>query len=321
MDIFTGGDADEIITPAHIPATVALSGMRHSSDDDLITGGTGADTLDGGRGDDTIDGGLGADLLSGGAGEDIFVWNPGDGGGTIDGGRGDDTLLLRTANVAEQISVLDFGGHAVVTRAGDTLDLDNVEHLRFGGSGGADTFFIAGLEGTDVERVDIDLGLAGGAGDGAVDTVSAIGGATRDRVVIGGTAETTTAKGLSAVFSVHHGEAMDRFVINTLDGDDVLDASDFGGGVGLALWGGNGSDKFVFSSGGAQNIRVMDFQADDADRIVLKDFADASFSQAIANHHIVQSGADVVIADGSGLVVTLQDISLASLHAKDFLFG
>jgi hypothetical protein len=36
---------------------------------------------------------------------------------------------------------------------------------------------------------------------------------------------------------------------------------------------------------------------------------------------VAQSGADVVISDGTNIVATLQNISLASLHAHDLMFA
>jgi len=38
----------------------------------------------------------------------------------------------------------------------------------------------------------------------------------------------------------------------------------------------------------------------------------------VANHHIYQSGNDVIVADASHFIVTLQNTALANLHANDF---
>jgi hypothetical protein len=48
---------------------------------------------------------------------------------------------------------------------------------------------------------------------------------------------------------------------------------------------------------------------------------DHSFAEAVADGHFAQSGADVLISDGTNVVATLQGISLADLHAQDFLFS
>ena len=64
---------------------------------------------------------------------------------------------------------------------------------------------------------------------------------------------------------------------------------------------------------------IADFAPDD--RIVLNGFSDHSFADAVASHHIAQVGADVAISDDAGVIVTLQNVSLASLQANDFVFG
>jgi Ca2+-binding RTX toxin-like protein len=278
----------------------------------------------GGSGDDLIDGGQGADTIDAGDGDDTVVWNPGGGSDVIDGGKGFDTLQFNTSNVSENISILDFGGHATVTRdvAGVTMDLDNVEKIAFGGpGGGADHFFVSDLSGTDVKEVDIDFG----APDGVTDTALLTGRAAGDPITISGDGAMTVVKGLPAEVHLSDSEAVDRISINALDGNDILDASAFGGGAVLQLTGGAGSDRFVFGSTPGANIIVVDFQAHglgpDADLVVLKGFADHNFADAVADNHIVQSGADVVIFDGVGPTITLQNTQLASLHANDFLFG
>ena len=68
----TDGDPD-----AHSPQTV-----YGGTGNDIILGGTGADTLYGGSGNDTITGNNGAETIFGGSGND-----------TIDGGNGPDTII------------------------------------------------------------------------------------------------------------------------------------------------------------------------------------------------------------------------------------
>ena len=74
-----------------------------------------------------------------------------------------------------------------------------------------------------------------------------------------------------------------------------------------------------------ESVVIQDFQVHtgglhQADTISLVGFTDHSFDQLVANGHIFQSGADVVISDGTHAFAALQNVSLASLHANDFLF-
>jgi hypothetical protein len=70
---------------------------------------------------------------------------------------------------------------------------------------------------------------------------------------------------------------------------------------------------------------IQDFQAHGStasgDVIRLAGFSDHTFDQALADGHIAQSGADVVISDGTSIIATLQNVSLAALHANDFMFS
>src|SRR5205085_820794 len=147
-----------------------------------------------------------------------------------------------------------------------------------------------------------------------------------DHVVITGGGGLATIKGLSVQLHVANGEAIDRLALSGLDGADSFDVTGFGGGgLGLRLSGGGGADRFVFGPGSAgADVEILEFQAHsafpEADRIVLNGFADDSFASAVAHHHIVQSGQDVLISDGLGATVRLLNVSVTDLGASDFLF-
>ncbi|HEY0648659.1 calcium-binding protein, partial [Phenylobacterium sp.] len=321
------GTGDDLISASNYQGSAKLV-ITAGDGNDTAFGGAGADSILGGKGDDYIDGRFAADQLNGGDGNDSIVWNAGGGSDTVDGGAGVDSLVLNTTNIGETFSILDFGGHAVVTRdiAAVTLDLDNVERIAFGGSGGgADRFFISGVGTTEVKLVEIDLGLAIGGNDGELDTVAITAGAAGEGIAITGGAGAATVKGLPMELRVTRGEAVDRLVVDALDGADTIDASAFAGGIGLRLDGGAGADRFVFGATLGVDAEIVAFQSHslsaEADLIVLNGFADASFADAVANQHIVQSGADVVVSDGTGAVVRLLNVSLANLGAADFLFG
>lgn len=113
---------------------------------------------------------------------------------------------------------------------------------------------------------------------------------------------------------------------NSGAGDDTINASALPAGpLGLTLNGGFGSDTFVFTFGTNGQDLVQGFQAHGAsaqgDVVALQGSPDHTFAQAVADGHIAQSGADVVVSDGASVTATLQNISLASLHANDFLFS
>lgn len=250
---------------------------------------TSALIIDGGSGSDTLGGGAGADTLDGGNNDDRI-----DGNGGADlmrGGTGDDVLVWDPGDGSDTLNgETGFDTHLFNTsNASETIDL-------FGDGGaailtrnvGAITMHIEG-----VERV-----VIGGPVNGGDDliTVRDLGRTEVREVVVEGGA-----------------------------GADTLDASAFAGARSLSLSGGDGDDRFVFSATMARGVEVTDFQAHaggvTGDLIQLTGGSDASFDDALANHHLAQSGADVIISDASGMIATLRDVQLSTLHANDFLFG
>jgi len=142
-----------------------------------------------------------------------------------------------------------------------------------------------------------------------------------ERVVIGGAAN--GGDDLIAIGDLRRTE-VSEVVAAGGTGADTLDASAFAGAKSLSLSGGDGDDRFVFSAATATGVEVTDFQAHaggTAGDLIQLTVADASFDALLANHHIVQSGADVILTDNSGVIATLHNVSLASLSAGDFLFG
>ncbi|MFL5296630.1 MAG: calcium-binding protein [Phenylobacterium sp.] len=290
---FNGGDAEAFHTP----------GDKHAPDfppetngPQTLSGGAAAETLSGGNGDDVIDGNGGADLLLGGNGEDTIVWDPGDGSDVVDGGRGFDTMQFNTGNIGETMTLVAQDGHALLTRdvGKIVMDLDRIEHVVFGPSGGADHVTLGDLSTTDVRQVDVDFG----SGADVLDA-SALGGHV-----------SLTAEG---------GAGDDSLTGSA--GDDVL----AGGDGNDLLAGGGGADRFVFRAGETGRDTIVDFQGHGADGrgdvLALNGFSDHSFNEAVANHHVAQVGADVVVSDASGGIVTLQNVLVTSLHANDFAFG
>ncbi len=331
----SGGSGDDVIDASNLSANqIGL----------VLNGGAGNDVILGSHGSDNVIGGQGNDVAALGDGNDVFTWNPGDGSDTVDGGAGSDTLVFNGANVSENISISANGGQATLVRdvAAITMHLSSVETIKLSTLGGADHVTVNDLTGTGVKQVAIDLGFQG-AGDGQPDTVTVNGTAGNDHISVTASGTAVTVSGLAAQVTVDHGEAGDLLSINGGAGNDTIDASKASAGT-MALMlnggdgndtitagsnnvlvGGNGNDTFAFNFGSSGHDVIQDFQVHgtgaQGDVIKLTDSPDHTFDQALADGHIAQSGADVVISDGTDIVATLQNISLASLHAQDFMFA
>jgi Ca2+-binding RTX toxin-like protein len=228
-----------------------------------MNGGLGADLFLGSEGDDLINGGDGDDIALMGAGDDAFVWNPGDDDDTLEGQAGFDTLDFNGANVAENITISANGGRATFFRdiANVTMDLNDVEEISFDALGGAGNITVNDLSGTDVTKVSINLGAAGGGGDGQADTIF-INATNADDVVIVAGDNGVSVFGLAAQVDIFNFEAAnDRIVINGLAGDDVIEASGLAvGAIQLTADSGDGNDVLI---GGAGNDSLLGGAGDD----------------------------------------------------------
>jgi Ca2+-binding RTX toxin-like protein len=218
-----------------------------------INGGLGNDTLLGSQGGDMLNGGDGNDAIFGSGGNDTFTWNPGDDNDIFDGQAGNDTLQFNGANIIENIVISALGGHLSFFRdvANVTADCDNVEIVSFAALGGADTVTINDLSTTDVTAVNINLAASGGAGDAAADNVIINGTGFNDGVTVTGSGSTVNVFGLPASVTLTGSEAAnDRVTLNTLNGDDSVDASTLPAGI-IALTedGGNDADVLTGSAG------------------------------------------------------------------------
>ena len=196
---------------------------------DTLLGGLGAETLRGGDGNDVVDGNGGDDLAFLGARNDIFVWDPGDGSDVVEGQDGTDTMRFNGADGAEQVSLSANGNRLKFfrTQGAITMDTAGVERVDFNALGGADLVTLNDLSGTDVGAVNLDLAatLGGATGDGAADNVVVNATNGVDTVFIEGAADGLTVTGLAPAVQILHAEfANDRLDINTLAGDDRVDA-------------------------------------------------------------------------------------------------
>jgi hypothetical protein len=185
---------------------------------DTLNGKGGADQLFGGAGNDTLIGGQGNDQLFGGSGNDLFVWNPGEGSDVVEGGAGKDTLQLNGANINEVMDISANGGRVTLSRdVGNVkMDVNGVENINVAALGGADTITVHDLHGTDVNKVNIDLGAAGGGSDGQPDTVN-IDASPGDKISFTEKNGVITVSGLGADVTISNFDPKDdRIVINGL---------------------------------------------------------------------------------------------------------
>lgn len=231
-----------------------------------INGGLGNDVMLGGAAADFFNGGDGADVALMGAGDDTFVWNPGDDNDTLEGQGGFDTMLFNGANVSELITIFANGGRAVFTRnvANVIMDMNDVESIDFTARGGADSITVQDLSGTDVTEINANLEATpgAGAGDGQADNIIVVGTSGDDVVTLAGDASGTSVFGLAAQINITGTEAAnDRLTINTLAGDDVVEASGLAAGaIQLTANGGDDDDVLV---GGAGNDILAGGNGDD----------------------------------------------------------
>lgn len=196
-----------------------------------------------------------------------------------------------------ELDVVADGGMVVAagsrgTTGDDWLILEDGAIGRLTGLAGNDM-----LEGSDARNI-----LIGGAGD---DDLSGNGGNDR---IIAGVGDDIGVGGAGADIMLG-GAGNDDLDGGT--GDDTLN----GGAGSNVLTGGDGEDSFVFARG---THAVTDFETGDLVDLGLSarisDYADL-----VANH-MTQAGADVVIDDGRGSLMILQDTQLSDLSADDFAF-
>ena len=260
------GGNDQFSATGNLAALIKIT-VNGGAGDDTILGGNGADTLIGGTGNDFIDGQQGNDTILMGEGDDTFQWDPGDGSDTVEGGGGFDTMLFNGSNANENIDIAANGERVRFTRdvAAITMDLNDLERIRFNALGGADNIVVNDLSGTDAKEVEINLAL-NGAGDGAADKVTVQGSNGNDaQIKVATVGGAIVVSGLAAQTTITGSEAAnDQLVVNGLAGNDVIDASGLAAGMTkLTLNGGAGNDTLTGSAG----ADVLNGDAGD-DRIV-----------------------------------------------------
>jgi Ca2+-binding RTX toxin-like protein len=223
---------------------------------DALRGGAGAEKLSGGAGTDTIDGNQGNDQADLGAGDDRFVWDPGDGSDTVEGRGGTDTMAFNGANVNERFRVSPNGGRARLTRdvGNITMDFDRIERVEVNSLGGNDVLTVDDLRATKVRTVGHDeaAALGGSAPDAGDDQTIVNGSGAADTVAVTGAAGHAQVTGLAATVDIRHAEAArDALVVNTLGGNDRVDASGLGADTMKLTQDGGADDDTLLGGRGA----------------------------------------------------------------------
>ena len=324
-----------------------------------IFGGAGNDTLGGGSGIDFVAGESGSDTAFLGAGDDEFQWNPGDGSDVVEGQGGRDAMNFNGSDLAEKFELSANGNRARFTRdlGNVAMDLNGVEEIDLHAFGGADAVTVNDQSATSVSAVNLDLsGAAAGAGDEIADAVILNGTAGDD---FGQIASFDNATRIAAIVSFFPfvnitgaDGAFDTLTVNTLGGNDVLDAFDLfatnanqliklivvGGAGNDTVTGSQGFDTFVWNPGdgsdsieGVNGFDTMIFNgSDQAERFELsadgsgvrltRDLGGVAMElggvEAVTLNPL--GGADAVITgDLIGTVVTRVDLNLAGAAGGD----
>ncbi len=232
--------------------------MRGDAGNDTLLGGLGAEDMRGGAGNDIVDGNKGNDVASLDAGDDEFIWDPGDGSDTIEGRGGQDLMTFNGAGGNEHFVAADNSGRLRFTRdvGNIVMDTDGVERVAVNALGGSDFVEIKDLRRTDVTSVDVDGGVTLGAAgaDGIVDSVFVDGTERADAITLAGSAGSVSIQGLAATVNLTDFETLDRLLVSSLGGRDVIDASQLGADtMHLDVLSGEGDDV-VLGGAGADGI-------------------------------------------------------------------
>ena len=253
-----GGD-DSFSATGNLATLIKLTVDGGLGNDNLL-GSNGNDIILGGDGNDFVDGQQGNDVGFMGAGDDTFQWDPGDGSDVIEGQDGADRMAFNGSNISERFETSANGGRVRFTRdiANIVMDLNDVEAIGVNALGGADTVTVNDLSGTDLNRVEPNLGGADAAADNVI--VNATNG--DDIVSVLGSGATASVLGLAARTDISGAvTGSDRLTVNALGGADVIDAASVAANaILLTLSGGEGDDIVI---GGAGNDTLLGNAGDD----------------------------------------------------------
>lgn len=268
-----------------------------NSGNDTITGNGAANTLWGSAGDDTLNGAGGDDVLNGGAGTNI-----------LNGGTGTD--VAQYSGARSLYTVTQSGSSYVISGNGSSDTLTDVENVSFSDG----TFAITSLLATAIPYPT------------TTNTIQAVayetGTSANDRVYTANISNTFVNTGLGNDYVTL---TTWNISLDMEGGNDVVEIYNQS-----KVTGGAGSDYFVFDiapyvgeaytrSSGYVWATINDY-TDGVDKIAIlnntggvSSFSGLSLAQVGAN-------VEITISANTGRIV-LQNTTLASLDASDFIFG
>lgn len=217
--------------------------------------------------------------------------------------RGDDIIYANGGN--DQLFTGD-GADTVYGGNGNDRLFGGNGNDRVNGGNGSDV--VVGADGNDY--------LIGGNGDDR-----AYGGRGQDRMY--------GSDGLDRLYGGSSADVIvggaDRDYINGGIGNDRIYGGGgfdqlYGNGGNDLLVGGSGADDFIFRDGQGDNT-IRDFNAlNNSEDIILRGVTQITSFNDLSANHMTQVGANVVIDDGAGLTITLQNVDIDDLGARDFIF-
>jgi serralysin len=298
-------------------SSVSFSLASHSAHlENLTLVGSGNINGTGNAGNNTVRGNSGNNILNGGAGGDFMA-----------GGLGNDTYYVDNSfdSIQEHLAQ---GTDRVISTVSFSLasHSHHLENLTLAGSGninGTGNGLNNTIHGNDGHNV-----LNGGLGGDYM-----AGGDGNDTYIVDNTFDSiveNASEGTDRVYSTvtyslaSQGEHIENL---TLVGSANVNAT--GNDIGNQLRGNSGNNTLTGLDGADAFIFVGSFGDDiitDFDITQLGEKIDISLIGSITdytdllNNHMVQSGNNVVIADGNGNSITLLDIEILDLNAGDFIF-
>ncbi|MEO0750736.1 MAG: calcium-binding protein [Pseudomonadota bacterium] len=316
--------------------------------DDTMNGKGGNDTLIGGPGDDEFFNEAGSDKFNGGRDFDEVDYS--------DAKRAIDANW-KTKTIKDGFNQIDkfFDIELVRGSQFDDTFQGNGQANQIRGLAGDDT--INGAGGIDTARYDKDAEDGGTAGvtvdlkaetatDGFGDTdtllkiENVIGTAKRD--IIEGDEQNNRIRGEGGNDRIVGDEGNDTLLgeggrdnllggegRDTLNGGDGNDNVNGGSGADLIiggrgrdiLIGGDNNDRFVFNGKKFGKDTIKDFDATSSgEKIDLRGVSSIKGFGDLKANHMTRDGQDVIIDDGIGNTITLEDVRLADLGADDFIF-